>query len=247
MPINEIGVGPEGVSVGLGSDNQGPGIHSQHRSHEVARQQIVPNILEQKRGWEAAGFHPLWAMGGGGSLGAPQAIGGQTSSPGITGHFSSKTIRPEEAASIRESNARRRLLDKQADEIQSRIDASNAVKTTNELAAAPRNQAGGTGLSFGGDTRFNTGISLGAQEAEDRWHELGGFGVGLMNIGADAVQNTLDADKSVQRTIDWYARAAREEAKPKFRDYDRKKYNYKGYRSKKKSYNKGPYRPKYWR
>lgn len=64
---------------------------------DLRRAKILP--YHQVKGMQAAGLHPLWAMGGGGNLGGgsqPQVVGGRSGS--VSGIRSSKGISKEEAA-----------------------------------------------------------------------------------------------------------------------------------------------------
>ncbi len=63
MAISSVGYGPEGFSVGFGSDDSGPGYHSQHERYQVARENMVPDMRERVRAAREAGLHPLFAMG----------------------------------------------------------------------------------------------------------------------------------------------------------------------------------------
>ncbi len=241
-----IGYGPEGFSIGFGGGGSSSQRLIKSGRKAIQRQYALQNqnIPAQAEAYRKAGLHPLWAMGGGGSVGntPPVPLGGR--SRGVSGSFSSKVISGPEAASIRESNARTKLLEAQADDLRSSI-AARGRQTANsqqDLMKAPTDQAAGN-PTIVGQHRVKTGQSLSAQEAEDRWHELGGFAQGLINAGADIVQNKLDPDMAVQLEM-----LAREVVKKNPRFPSKSRYSrHKNYRSKKKSYFKGPYRPKTWR
>ncbi len=204
--VNQLAIGPSGVDVGFSS-----GGSSSQKLHKSGRKAIERqyalqnrNIPRQAAAYRAAGLHPLWAMGGGGAVGStpPIPLGGRSGSVG--GSFSSKVISGAEAASIRESNARTALLNAQTSDIENSIAARNRgnANSQQDLSPPPKSQAAGN-PSLPGGVRFKTSESIGAQDAEDRYHELGGFIAGLLNAGADITQNTLDPKQAVTLEFFW--------------------------------------------
>ncbi len=187
--------GGGGISIGGGAERAS-------EKYGAYQKNIGANLEAFTQGARDAGLHPLFAMGGNAG-GAGQMVGGTPDTMGrsIT---SRKIIRPEEAAFIRESNARTKLLEAQADEIKRNKDTppggSGTPSAQNGLVPPPIEQQAGNPIIVA-NKRMKTGKSLSAQEAEDRGHELAGFFQGLVNMGSDFVENTWKVDKEIDRVM----------------------------------------------
>lgn len=196
--INHIGFSEEGLSFGINNDSYRSANRRLRKDYQYAAR-YQPGITAANAGAnlrgtvkaaQRAGLHPLFALGGSAGGSAPAFVGAQESG-NVGGSFSSKRIRPEEAAMIRESNARTDLLKAQRKQVEAETAVINSPNTkTIPLEDGPAPQAEGLHQVMG-NAKFGTSQSQSAQGAEDRYHELGGFFQGLVNAGGDVVYNFL--------------------------------------------------------
>lgn len=187
MAITGFNIGSDGFGIQSGSS--GPSLSKQYRKLRDYTPQIIKAQVSALR---ANGVHPAFAMGGGagGNVGMATPVGG--SEGGFAGSYSKKVISGPEAAAIRESNARKRLLEAQTTE-QNLINATmrssiaNKHKQNQGQTEKPVAESQFKGMKLPGGKTMPTGDSAGAQEWEDRYWEFGGAAGALMNIGGDAV------------------------------------------------------------
>ncbi len=225
-----------GIGLDLGNLGTSPTagqLKTMTRQYEFARKYDRTKYQDLVSSSQDAGLHPLFAMGGGAGGGSgPQYVGENTAGqPGLSASSGHKTISPEEAASIRESNARGGLYKKQAEHIQFQMDESIAarIRQLNNSEPGPATQTPAN-PTIAGNVKIKTGASMGAQAAEDRYHELGGFAQGLINIGADALENLVPAE-TVER---WIKRVQQFKTQSRSRKTDKKYrpgYSFSPYKS----------------
>jgi hypothetical protein len=164
------------------------------------------------QGAQAAGLHPLFALGYqglGSGAGAPMQIGSAATSP-TTGSY--KAISPMERAAVDESQARAELYRAQKDQIDWDFENSktarlrqalNSQQDQPKVSEPPSVQAPGH-VTMTRDSKFATSRSTEAEEWERRYGELGGIIGGIVNAGMDIVKNTFPVktyDKALDHNI----------------------------------------------
>ncbi len=235
----EISAGIEGgvPSFGISGIGGGSKTHSK-RPYNFARETQLNQIQRRAKDAKKAGLHPLAALGISPAGSPPHQVGSQS---GIEGQVSSKTLSGPEAAAIRESNARTKLLGAQTDEVKASMAASLAARAKEAIQNhqdKPIAQAVHKGMLVeSGVAKFAN--TPDAQQLEDRYGEIGGLLGGLVNMGADGVANIPESvfDSYVDKLQKAYTSRARSRRRlrNKIRKY-KPGYSFSPYQSQRKNW-----------
>lgn len=227
----EVGL-PGGASLGVSGIGGGKKSHSK-RPYNFARWQMGNQIQYRVKDAKAAGLHPLAALGITPAGSPPHVVG--SGGPSLSGSTSFKALSPAEAASVRQSNAQTRLINKQADLVETQIQDSVAARGRQKTMIhqdKPVAEAEHSGYIVPGGGVLKTGRSAGAQDWEDRYWEFGGAIGALMNIGGDAVGLVPDRvwDKWLDKKLEFATMKAKRDERIKRKVYQ-PGYSFSPYKS----------------
>lgn len=213
--INSIGFGPQGLTIGGRFGGHSPGGPTMRGRQRKAMEDQSAHYLKTVgphakahytsivKGAQAAGLHPLFALGGSvpPSGGGGMITQGYSEDTGQRFQVSKHRISPTEAAAIRESNARTDLLKTEKDlAIQQYNDSKRARFNQDAEKPLMTNSHSGAKVERHQIDFANTPD---AEDWERRYGEVGEFIGSIINMGADAMANTPPElwDKLIDLTI----------------------------------------------
>lgn len=191
-----------GIAAGAGILGGLMGSSSQRKADaknaELQREFAQKSIQWRVQDAQAAGISPLAALGASTTSAAPSYVGSDIGkSVTRAGSRIGQAIgnAGQAAANIDNTNASTDLIQQQilASKQAMAIEAANRTQDLQDVELLPAPPATAEGLfEVTKGRKFKTGQSQSAEDAENRYGEIGEQMQGLINLGADAMQNVPD-------------------------------------------------------